>query len=78
METDNTTDTGYSNGTIKQKCTKAMDMCFYCIKGRVKQGQFNVYWGRAINIWQIIAQNIIRRHIKKECAKYTFTPTNKR
>jgi hypothetical protein len=42
METDNTTATGYINGTIKQKCTKAMDMRFYWIKDRVKQGQFNV------------------------------------
>jgi hypothetical protein len=45
METDNTTVTGYSNGTIKQKRTKALDMRFYWIKDRVKQGQFNVYWG---------------------------------
>jgi hypothetical protein len=45
METDNTTSTGYSNGTIKQKRTKAMDVRFYWIKDRVKQGQFNVYWG---------------------------------
>jgi hypothetical protein len=45
METDNTTATGYSNGTIKQKRTKSMDMRFYWIKDRVKQGQFNVYWG---------------------------------
>jgi hypothetical protein len=44
METDNTTATGYSNGTIKQKRTKAMDMRSYWIKDRVKQGQFNVYW----------------------------------
>jgi hypothetical protein len=29
METDNTTATGRRNGTIKQKCTKAMDMRFY-------------------------------------------------
>jgi hypothetical protein len=43
METDNTTATGYSNGTTKQKRTKAMDMRFYWIKDRVKQGQFNVY-----------------------------------
>jgi hypothetical protein len=42
METDNTTATGYSNGTIKQKRTKAMDMRFYWIKDRVKQGQFHV------------------------------------
>jgi hypothetical protein len=45
METDNTTATGYSNGTIKQKRTKAMDMRFYWIKDKVKQGPFNVYWG---------------------------------
>jgi hypothetical protein len=45
METYNTTPTGYSNGTIKQKRTKTMDMRFYRIKDRVKKGQFNVYWG---------------------------------
>jgi hypothetical protein len=45
LKTDNTTATGYSNGTIKQKSTKAMDMHFYWIKDRVKQGQFKVYWG---------------------------------
>jgi hypothetical protein len=45
LETDNTTSTEYINGTIKQKRTKAIDMCFYWIKDRVKQGQFNVYWG---------------------------------
>jgi hypothetical protein len=38
MEKDNTTATGYSNGTITQKRTKAMDMRFYWIKDRVKQG----------------------------------------
>jgi hypothetical protein len=45
METDNTTATGYSNGAIKQKRTKAMDMRFYWIKDRVKQGQFKIYGG---------------------------------
>jgi hypothetical protein len=45
MKTDNTTATGYSNSTIKQKRTTAMDLRFYWIKDRVKQGQFNVYWG---------------------------------
>jgi hypothetical protein len=42
MQTDNTTATVYSNGTIKQKRTKAMDMPFYWIKDRVKQGQFKI------------------------------------
>jgi hypothetical protein len=45
MEADNTTATGYSNGTIKQKQRKVMDMRFYWINDKVKQGQFNVYWG---------------------------------
>jgi hypothetical protein len=45
METDNATATGYSNGTMKQKRKKAMDMRFYWIKDRVKQDQFNVYLG---------------------------------
>jgi hypothetical protein len=45
MEKDNTTTTGCRNGAIKQKRTKAMDMHFYWIKDKVKQGQFNVYWG---------------------------------
>jgi hypothetical protein len=78
METDNTTATGYSNGTIKQKRTKSMDMRFYWIQDRVKQGQLNVYWGRAIKIWRIISQNIIRRRIIKKCARFIATPTNNR
>jgi hypothetical protein len=45
VETDNTTATGYSNGTIKQKPTKAMDMRFYWNKDQVKQGQFKIYSG---------------------------------
>jgi hypothetical protein len=59
METDNTTATGYTNGTIKQKCTKAMDMRFYWIKDRVKQGQFNVYWGPG---YQNLADYFTKHH----------------
>jgi hypothetical protein len=59
IETDNTTATGYSNGTIKQKRTKAMDMRFYWIKDRVKQGQFNVYWGPG---YQHLADYFTKNH----------------
>jgi hypothetical protein len=59
METDNTPATRYSNGTIKQKRTKAMDMLFYWIKDRVKQGQFNVYWGPG---FQILADYFTKHH----------------
>jgi hypothetical protein len=59
MEMDNNTATGYSNGTIKQKRTKAMDMRFYWIKDRVKQGQFNVYWGPG---YQNLADYFTKHH----------------
>jgi hypothetical protein len=78
METDNTTATGYINGTIKQKRTKAMDMRFYWIKDRVKQGQYNVYWGPG---YQNYADYFTKHHSPahhKKCVRLTSTPTNKR
>jgi hypothetical protein len=65
METDNTTATGYINGKIKQKRTKAMDMRFYWIKDRVKQGQFKFTGAQVFKIWRIISQNTIRRRNTK-------------
>jgi hypothetical protein len=59
LEIDNTTATGYINGTIKQERTKAMDMHFYWIKNRVKQGQFNVYWGPG---YQNLADYFTKHH----------------
>ena len=44
MQTDNSTAAGFANGTIKQKRSKAMDMRFYWIKDRVRQGHYLVYW----------------------------------
>jgi hypothetical protein len=35
LETDNTKETGYNNGRIKQKRTRAMEMHFYWVKDRV-------------------------------------------
>jgi hypothetical protein len=74
METDNTTATGYSNGTIKQKRTKAMDMRFYWIKDRVKKGQFNVYSGLG---YQHLADYFTKHHWpahhNKMCEIYIHT-----
>ena len=33
-----------ANKSIKQKVSKAMDMRFYWVIDRIKQGQFRVYW----------------------------------
>jgi hypothetical protein len=45
LETGNIRATGYSNRTIKQKRTRAIDIHFYWVKDGVKQVQFHVYWG---------------------------------
>jgi hypothetical protein len=43
LKTDNTTATEYIIDTEKQRSTHVMDVRFYWIKGRVKQGQFHAY-----------------------------------
>ena len=45
MKTDNMTAKGILTGTIKQKRSKAIDMCFYWRKDGQEQGQFDIVWG---------------------------------
>jgi hypothetical protein len=47
LKTDNTTADGIANDTVKQKRSKAIDMRFYWIRDRVRQGQYHVYWRRS-------------------------------
>jgi hypothetical protein len=44
IQTDNSCASGIANGTLRQRKSKAMDMRFYWIQDRVKQGHFLVYW----------------------------------
>ena len=44
--TDNSTAKGIANDTVKQRRSKAIDMRFYWIRDRVRQGQFVIYWKR--------------------------------
>jgi hypothetical protein len=44
IQTDNSAAAGIANNNVKQKRSKAMDMCFYWIRDRVRQGQFLVCW----------------------------------
>jgi hypothetical protein len=46
IQTDNACAAGIANDTVKQRRSKAIDMRFYWIKDRVKQGQFLVHWRR--------------------------------
>jgi predicted transposase YdaD len=59
LQTDNTTATGYIDEKIKQRCTDAMDMQFYWVKDRVKQGQFHVYLGQG---YQNLANYFTNHH----------------
>jgi hypothetical protein len=44
INTDNSTDCGIANNSVKKQCSCAMDMRFHWIHDRVKQGQFEVNW----------------------------------
>jgi hypothetical protein len=44
IQTDNSTAAGITNGTVRQRKSKAMDMRFYWVQDRVRQKQFLVYW----------------------------------
>jgi len=44
LKTDNSTAAGIANDSVKQRRSKAIDMRFYWVRDRVRQGQFHVYW----------------------------------
>ena len=44
IQTANAVADGIANDTVKQRRSKAMDMRFYWIRDRVRQGQFRVHW----------------------------------
>ena len=46
VQTDNACANGIANDTVKQKSSKAIDMRFYWIRDRVRQGQFKIHWKR--------------------------------
>jgi hypothetical protein len=46
IQADNACAVGIANETVKQKRSKAIDMRFYWVRDRVRQGQFIIYWQR--------------------------------
>jgi len=44
LQTDNNTASGIVNDTVKQRRSKAIDMRFYWIRDRSRQGDFHVFW----------------------------------
>jgi hypothetical protein len=44
IQTDNACAAGVTNKTVKQRRSKSINMCFYWIRDRIKQGQFIIHW----------------------------------
>ena len=49
MQVDNTTAVGFTNNTIKQKKSKAIEMRFYWLRDRESQDQFSIYWHQGVH-----------------------------
>jgi hypothetical protein len=77
MATDNSTATGIANETVKQKRSKAIDMRFYWIRDRVRQGQFHVYWGKGSrNRADYFTKHHPASHHKAIRSTYLYSPDN--
>jgi len=48
MDTDNSTAEGIANDTVKQRRSKAIDMRYYWVRDRCRQGQFLVHWSPGV------------------------------
>jgi hypothetical protein len=77
IATDNSTATGIANDTVKQKRSKAIDMRFYWIRDRVRQGQFQVYWGKGSrNRADYFTKHHLTSHHKAIRSTYLYSPDN--
>jgi hypothetical protein len=59
LQIDNACAEGISNKTVKQGCSKAIDMIFYCISDIMKQVQFLDYWAPGTDN---LANNFTKHH----------------
>ena len=72
MVTDNNTASGIATDTAKQKQSKAIDMRFYWIRDRVRQGQSTIYWSKG----QANCADYFSKHHQAIRSAYLCSPTN--
>jgi hypothetical protein len=71
IEADNACAVGLANDTVKQKRSKAIDMRFYWVRDRVKQGQFIIYWRKGSdNIADYFTKHHPPSHHRRLRARY--------
>jgi hypothetical protein len=79
LQTDNSTACGIANDTVKQRRSKAIDMRFYWIRDRVRQGQFYVYWRKgAINLADYFTKHHAPVHHIRQRPHILHVPTHNR
>ena len=77
MATDNNTASGIVNDTVKQKRSKAIDMRFYWIRDRVRQGQFQIYWSKGkTNRADYFSKHHPTSHHQASRSTYLYSPTS--
>jgi hypothetical protein len=77
MVTDNSTASGIANDTVKQKRSKAIDMRFYWVRDRVRQGQFIVMWKKgSLNKADYFTKHHPASHHQQIRSSYLHEPNN--
>jgi hypothetical protein len=77
MATDNNTASGIATDTVKQKRSKAVDMRFYWVRDRVRQGQFRIYWRSGkTNRADYFSKHHPASHHQAIRSTYLYAPTN--
>ena len=77
MATDNYTASGIATDTVKQKRSKAIDMRFYWIRDRVRQGQFKIFWNKGkTNRADYFSKHHPASHHQAIRSTYLYSSTN--
>jgi hypothetical protein len=71
LQTGNACDEDIINDKVKQRRSKVIDMRFYWVRDRVRQGHFRIHWKKEQTIAQTILPNIICLPITDKCVQST-------
>jgi Reverse transcriptase (RNA-dependent DNA polymerase) len=75
---DNSTAVGIASDTVKQKRSKAIDMRFYWIRDRVRNGQFIIYWQKgSLNQADYFSKHHPTKHHQAIRSAYLHEPNSK-
>ena len=71
---DNSTAVGLANDMVTQRCSRAIDMCFYWIRDRINQNQFHVYWAPShLNLADYFTKHHTPSHHHRICKYFVHT-----